>query len=238
MRIAVISDIHGNVEALRQVLADIGKRGVDSICCAGDIVGYGPFPNEAVQLLRERNIPSVMGNYDDTIGNSRLVCGCDYKDEESARIGAFSVQWTAENVSTENKLYLRQLPFEIDMGTENTRIRIVHGSPRKLNEYLSEDLSDKEINRILMECTADILVCGHTHVPFIKTVGGKLLVNAGSVGKPKHGDPRASYVIIEVNGQSTAEIIFVKYDAELTARAMEEKGLPDGLVDVIRTGKA
>ena len=238
MRLAVISDIHGNLEALKKVLADIEKRGVDTICCAGDIVGYGPFPNEVIQLLRERKIPSVMGNYDDTIGNSRLICGCDYKDEEAALIGAFSVQWTSENVTAENKLYLKQLPFGIDMGTENAGIRIVHGSPRKLNEYLYESLADKEVNSILMECTADILVCGHTHIPFTRLVGGKLLVNAGSVGKPKHGDPRASYTVIEVNGNSRAEIIFVEYDAASTAKAMAERGMPEGLIAIIRTGKA
>jgi len=238
MRLAVISDIHGNLEALKQVLADIEKREVDAVCCAGDIVGYGPFPNEVIQLLQGRNIPSVMGNYDDTIGNSRMVCGCDYKDEEAALMGAFSVQWTSENVTAENKLYLKQLPFEVDMGTENASIRIVHGSPRKFNEYLHENLTDKEVNNILMECTADVLVCGHTHIPFIRSVGGKLVVNAGSVGKPIHGDPRSTYAIIEVNSKNTAEIIFVEYDAASTGKAMAERGMPEVLIDIIRTGKS
>ena len=236
MRIAVISDIHGNLEALRAVLADIEKREVDMVYCAGDIVGYGPFPNEVIALLQEKSISSVMGNYDDTIGNSRLVCGCDYKDELSARIGALSVQWTADNVTEANRQFLSRLPFEIDIATDNYSVKVVHGSPRRINEYLHRDLSTKEINRILVECTADILVCGHTHIPYERSVGNKLLVNAGSVGKPKHGDPSASYCIIEIHDITSVNIMYVSYDYDITARAIIEKGLPEELAEIIRKG--
>ncbi len=235
MRIAVISDIHGNLSALNAVLDDIEKKGVDSVCCAGDLVGYGPFPNEVIDLLREKHIASVMGNYDYAVGNSRIVCRCRYKDEEAAQIGAASLQWTTENVTGSNREYLRMLPFEIAVGTDNCGVRLIHGSPRRFYEYLDKDLDDRELNKLLFECVADVLVCGHTHIPYARWLAEKLVVNAGSVGKPRGGDPRASYCIIKINGKPEAEICYVEYDIESTARAIIEKGLPAKLADNLRT---
>ncbi|PKM81654.1 MAG: YfcE family phosphodiesterase [Firmicutes bacterium HGW-Firmicutes-14] len=237
MKIAVISDIHGNLAALQAVLADIEHKGPDYVCCAGDLVGYGPFPNEVINVIRENKIPSVLGNYDDAIGNRRIVCGCDYKDDESAAIGSASIQWTSEQITEENRAFLKDLPFGIDLGTENCGVRVVHGSPRRLNEYLHQELEEKVLNELLVECTAGVIVCGHTHVPYFKHIGGKLLVNAGSVGKPRHGDPRASYSVVEINGTARAKIYYVEYDVESTAGAIIEKGLPEVLAQKIRTGR-
>jgi putative phosphoesterase len=236
MKIAVISDIHGNLAALQAVLKDIETKGVDFIICAGDLVGYGPQPNEVISILRESNISSVMGNYDQAVANSQSSCGCNYTDDELARAGAASLCWTSGILTDESREYLLRLPFELDIGTDNSSVKIVHGSPRRINEYLHQELSDKEVNALLMECTAEVLVCGHTHIPYIKALGGKLLVNAGSVGKPKHGDPRASYCIIEINGCNKAEICYIEYDCESTARKIIETGLPELFAKSIRTG--
>jgi len=113
LKIAVISDIHGNIVALQAVLKDISKRKVDMTYCAGDLVGYAPFPNEVIDLLKENKIPVIMGNYDDAIGNQLFVCGCDYKDEQARALGEKSMTWTKEHVTEENKEYLRNLPVEV-----------------------------------------------------------------------------------------------------------------------------
>lgn len=236
MKFAVISDAHGNLAALRAVLADIEQKGIDSIFCAGDLVGYGPYPYEVIELIKQKRIPSVMGNWDYTVGNSRIVCRCRYKDEKWAGIGTAAVQWTLENVTEKNKEYLQKLPFELAVGTDATGVRIVHGSPRRNYEYLDKDMDEKALNQLLFECRADAIICGHTHIPYIRKIGDKLLINAGSVGRPKHGDPRASYCIIEINGDIKAEICYTGYDFESTAREIIDRGLPAELADVIRTG--
>lgn len=108
MKIAVISDIHGNLHALQAVLSDIMANEVDMVYCAGDLVGYAPFPNEVINLIRLNGIPSVLGNYDDTIANNRLVCGCDYKNEKAQALGEISIAWTKAHVTEENADMLRQ----------------------------------------------------------------------------------------------------------------------------------
>lgn len=237
MRIAVISDIHGNLAALQAVLEDLPRHDVDTICCGGDLVGYGPFPNEVIALLRSANIPCVMGNYDDAVGNRRITCGCAFPDQDTAGIANRSLEWTGARVSEENREYLKNLPFALDVGTASCSVHIVHGSPRRLNEYLHQEIGEKELNEFLCECTAQVVVCGHTHVPYYKNIAGKLLVNAGSVGQPKHGNPRASYCIIDINGQVGVRIHYLPYDFESTAQAISANGLPEALAQIIRTGR-
>ncbi|MHB9092205.1 MAG: metallophosphoesterase family protein, partial [Chloroflexota bacterium] len=109
MRIAVLSDVHGNKHALEAVLADIDSQGIDRVYCLGDLVGYGAFPNEVIALIRERGIPTVMGNYDEGVGFDRDECGCAYTDPEMRRLGDLSLMWSREQVTAENKAFLRAL---------------------------------------------------------------------------------------------------------------------------------
>lgn len=240
MRIAVISDIHSNLYALEAVLKDIETRGVSNVYCSGDLVGYGPRPNEVIELIKGNNIPTVMGNYDDAIGNMRFICGCDYKDEKALRLGESSIAWTKEKTSDENKGWLRELPGEIRLLVNGLKILLVHGSPRAFNEYLYENTAEDYLNELLTENDADVLVCGHTHLPYIKRILNGYVVNAGSAGKPKHGNPNATYVILEAAGAGILkeEIIQVQYSYEETAREIEEFGLPNKFAEIIRTGRA
>lgn len=237
MRAAVISDIHANIDALKAVLRDIAERGTDQVYCAGDLVGYAPFPNEVIELIRQLQIPSVMGNYDDGVGNMRLICGCDYKDEQAQALGEKSILWTKEHTSEENKEYLRNLPEKIIFTGGGRTVLLVHGSPERLNEYICEDTADEYLKEILNRAEADILICGHTHKPFHRTVEDKHVINAGSVGKPKHGDPRATYVIVSFDGDIDVEIRKVPYDYEAAAKAIEQSDLPNEFAELIRTGK-
>ncbi|WP_333871596.1 metallophosphoesterase family protein [Desulforamulus putei] len=239
MKIAVFADVHSNLLGLEAALQDIEKREISRIYCAGDLVGYGPRPNEVIALLRRKAIPTVMGNYDDAIGNMRFICGCDYKDEKALKLGERSVLWTKEHTSEENKAWLRELPQRVAFTEEGFRFLIVHGSPRQLNEYLFENTPDEYLNELLAENNCDVLICGHTHLPFHKTLAKGHIINVGSAGKPKHGNPNVTYAILDVAERNlTVEFIQVPYDFEQTAREIEEVGLPSEFAQMIRTGKA
>ncbi|MDU6249878.1 MAG: metallophosphoesterase family protein, partial [Paeniclostridium sordellii] len=187
MRIATISDIHSNLYALNEVLADIEKRNVDMVVCTGDLVGYATRPNEVIETLRKNKVLTIMGNYDEAIGNFKIICGCDYPDPKDAEKASLSMKFTSEETTDENKAYLRNLPKEAVISFNNKTIRFVHGSTRLINEYLKEN--SKEADEVMNNLDEDILVCGHTHIPYVKSYGEKLLVNAGSVGKSKTGSP-------------------------------------------------
>lgn len=236
MRIATISDIHSNLYALNEVLADIEKRNVDMVVCTGDLVGYATRPNEVIETLRKNKILTIMGNYDEAIGNFKIICGCDYPDPKDAEKASLSMKFTAEETTDENKAYLRNLPKEAVISFNNKTIRFVHGSTRLINEYLKEN--SKEADEVMNNIDEDILVCGHTHIPYVKSYGEKLLVNAGSVGKSKTGSPNANYVIIDIiDSIVEVEIIEVFYDFEKVAKEIEEnKILPNDFARLIREG--
>ena len=246
MRIAVISDIHSNVYALDEVLVDLQKRNVDMTVCTGDLVGYATRPNEVIETLKNNKILTIMGNYDESIGNFKIVCGCDYPDPKDAEKAGLSMHFTGQETTDENKAYLRNLPKEATFTFNNKTIRFVHGSTRVINEYLKEN--SKEADEVMNELVEDILVCGHTHIPYAKYYGEKLLVNVGSVGKPKTSSPNANYVIIDIkNNEEVAkdssnvevEIIEVSYDFEKIAREIEENEiLPNDFARLIREGSS
>lgn len=237
MKIAVISDIHANLPALKSVLEDITRRGADRILCAGDLVGYAPFPNEVIGLVRDRGIDSVLGNYDDGVGFERGDCGCAYKDDHSRELGRVSIAWTTSEVTSENKAFLRSLPENILLEATGRRVMVVHGSPRKINEYLYEDKPEATLRRVIEASGADVLVCGHTHIPYHKVINGKHLVNAGSVGKPKHGQPNAVYALVSLGEDVEVTFVEVPYDVETTARAIENSDLPDEFAQMLRHGR-
>lgn len=246
MRIAVISDIHSNIYALDAVLIDIENRNIDLIVCTGDLVGYGTRPNEVINTIRKNRVLTIMGNYDDAIGNYRLVCGCDYPDPKDAEKASASMSFTLQETSDENKAYLRNLPKELVLTFNNKSIRFVHGSTRLINEYLKEN--SHEANEVMNEIKEDILVCGHTHIPYFKQYGEKLLVNAGSIGKPKTNKPDANYVIINIQNDDeiektpstvSIEMVEVNYDYEIAAKEIEENEiLPNRFARLLREGSA
>lgn len=239
MKIALFADVHSNLLGLQAVLADIRQRDVDATYCLGDLVGYGPRPNEVIELLRQEDIPTIMGNYDDAIGNMRFICGCDYKDEQAMKLGESSILWTKEHTSEENKAWLRQLPERLEFAAEGLKFLLVHGSPRQLNEYLFENTSEEVLAQFLVESKCDVLACGHTHLPYHKQVAGGHVVNVGSAGKPKHGNANVGYALMNVTeGNLTVEFIQVPYDFEQTASEIESVGLPKEFAEIIRTGKA
>ncbi len=184
-QIAVFGDLHGNSAATEAVLADIEREAPDEQICLGDLVGYGACPNRTIDLIRERGVPTIMGNYDDGVGFNRDDCGCAYKDAAERDRGQQSLMWTRKVVTDDRKAFLCALEPELRREIHGVRLRFVHGSPRRMNEYLFEDRDPASLPRIARGADTDVLVFGHTHVPWSKRIEGVLMVNAGSVGKPR-----------------------------------------------------
>jgi len=240
LRIAIFSDVHGNIHSLEPTLEQIEAGDYDRVVCCGDLVGYGAFPNEVVEFIEAAEIQTIMGNYDEGVAYDKGDCGCVYKDKGLERAGRLGYLWTTREVTPENKAILRGLPRRLEIAPrKGPKILIVHGSPRAINEYLFENRPESVFRHVSEQVDADILVFGHTHIPFDKTVGKVRFINCGSVGMPKDGDPRACYVSIEIDsGNSASEVGVtfkrVKYDVESAARAIERKGLPPEFADMLR----
>jgi len=236
--IAIFGDIHANLPALEAVWADMDRRAVSACYCLGDLVGYGVHPNEVIAWLRDHQIPTIMGNYDLGVGNSSDDCGCAYKDATAEALGKRSIAWTNAHTTEANKAYLRSLVAAIPLSLGDLRVRLVHGSPRRINEYLYADRPDANLERLLNLAEANVLVCGHTHIPYQRVLpSGRQVVNAGSVGKPKDGDPRACYVILDgVEGDLQVEFVRVPYDIERAARAIEASAMPHEYAALLRSG--
>jgi len=238
MRIAIFGDIHGNRHALDATLTDIRAQTPDSLYCLGDLVGYGAFPNEVTARIQAEGHATVMGNYDDGVGYDRGECGCAYRDATDQELGQQSLAWTRRETTADHKAFLRTLLPEIRLEVDGKRVLLVHGSPRKMNEYLFENRPISSFQRLAQSSNADVIVFGHTHVPYTKTVDGVLFVNAGSVGKPKDGDPRACYALVDL--ASAAPVVFrrVPYDVAAAAQAIRLSDLPDKFAADVEHGGA
>lgn len=237
--LVLFSDIHANLPALEAVFADMDRRGLENRFCLGDLVGYGASPNEVVEAIRRAKTQVILGNYDQGVGNSSEECGCAYRDETAKALGQCSIAWTNAHTTDENKTYLRQLPRQLSLSLGELRVLLVHGSPRKVNEYLYEDRPVSSLERMLDLSGADVLVCGHTHLPYHRILpSGRHVINAGSTGKPKDGDPRAGYVILKAVGRDLkVEFIRVPYDIEAAACAIEATELPAEFARMLREGR-
>ena len=237
MRLAVFSDIHSNILALNKVLADIEKQNCNAVYCLGDLVGYGPRPNEVIEVITNRGIPTVMGNYDDGVGYDRGDCGCAYITNEEKQNGHKSIEWTTKRITDYNKRKLRDLHDNIILQVEEKKVLLVHGSPRRINEYLYEDRPEKNLSRMLSAVGTDVLVCGHTHRPYHRTVDGVHIINDGSVGKPKDGDNRACYAIIEISEEVSVEFRRVTYPIKKVSMEIVQYGLPRAFAEALRNGE-
>ncbi|MEO8583427.1 MAG: metallophosphoesterase family protein [Flavitalea sp.] len=256
MNIVLFSDIHANLPALEAFFKDVDSRNPDAIYCLGDLVGYNIWPNEVVNEIRKRKIPTIAGNYDFGIGRMSSECGCAYKTDHDKDNGKISIAFTNLIMKDDERKYLRTLPahirVEFQLNENKLNLLLVHGSPRKINEYLFEDREEKSMLRIMEQADADIMCFGHTHKPYhriLNSGGGEQnhfrhAVNIGSVGKPKDGNPQGGYVVLTINDNSSIldknsiQIEFVRfnYDVETAAKAVEESPLPNEFADMLRNG--
>ncbi len=246
MRYALISDIHANLPALEAVLADIARQlDVGATYHLGDLVGYAPWPDEVVELISRHGIAGVAGNYDSTVGADYKHCGCRYEDPRQEELSHISYDWTRRHVSAATKAYLAALPFRIDLlpnggHAAGPRAILVHGTPTLNTLYWDQDRPDDFCLKMASHAGAkagDVIAFGHTHQPWHREVGGIHFVNTGSVGRPKDGDWRAGYVLLDLgSGPVRVEVERVAYDLERTVRGILESDLPDEFAEYLKTG--
>lgn len=237
MKIALFSDVHANLPAFNALLNDLDEKRPDAIYCLGDLIGYHVWPNEVIAQLRSRNISTIAGNHDLKIKKETDGTGKDF---------AYHI------VNEENKSFLKALPahirLEYQFGGKLMTILLVHGSPRSNDEYTLEDLDESYVRGMLYEAKADILFCGHSHKPYHRIIAAQdagsvyHIINTGSVGKPKDGNPKGGYVMLTLDehsnltdsGSINVEFVRFGYDVETAAKAIEDSPLPDEFADRLR----
>jgi putative phosphoesterase len=219
MQVGLISDVHANRPALEAVLEDMPD--VDAIVHAGDVVGYGPFPSEVIEIFRENDIVSIQGNHD------RGVLG-DFHDNFH-EIPKSAALWTTEQLTDDELAYIESLPIEREL--YDGRVKVAHGAPDKPNTYtypedFSADLLGEE----------SVLVIGHTHLQAKSEFDEGVVVNPGSVGLPRDGDWRAAYAVLDVEA-GTVDLHRVEYPKAETQEKIEAYGLPEVLIDGLENGE-
>lgn len=246
-RYALISDIHANLPALEAVLDHIAATpNINPTYHLGDLVGYAPWPDEIVALLRTRGIDGISGNYDSTVATDYEHCGCKYEDPLQEKLSHLSFAWTKQHTSPETKAFLGALPFRLDVKPNGGHapgptIMLVHGTPTLNTVYWTEDRPDSfclQMASLAGARSGDVIAFGHTHLPWHREVDGIHFVNTGTVGRPKDGDWRAGYTLLEIDeGVVAVQYVRVEYDVEQTARAIKESGLPNDFADFLQKGK-
>jgi predicted phosphodiesterase len=246
MKIALISDIHANLPALQAVLAEIDRRGdVDATYHLGDLVGYAPWPNETVELIRERGITGIAGNYDSTVATDYKHCGCKYEDPRQEELSHLSYAWTREHTNAEAKKFLGALAFRLDVRPLGGHLGgptliLVHGTPTMNTLYWTEDRPDSFCTKMADTAGAkagDVIAFGHTHLPYHRVVEGIHFVNTGSVGRPKDGDWRAGLVLLDIGaGNPAVEFVRVDYDVKKAADAIRASDLPADFAEFLESG--
>ena len=217
-KVAFLSDVHANLEALQAVLEKLGDM---SIYCLGDVVGYGASPNEVIALLRSRGVTSVLGNHDYAV-----ITGST--SDFNAR-AAISAKWTMKVISAESKEYLKSLPQELSLDVEDSRMYLTHGSPLDhLWEYVDPGTHSELFEFYLKKISARLIALGHTHVPYVWKGENGTVLNPGSVGQPRDGDSRSSYAVATIgNGEAEVEEERVSYDIREAAEKIRRAGLPE-----------
>ena len=225
MKIALISDIHGNLEAFTAVLKEIKKRNINEIYGCGDIVDYGANSNECIDLIRKYKIKSVMGNHDlNAVTLERIEWFNDIAQE--------SVKITNKLLTKKNKNFLLKLPKKLEV--EN--MFLVHGSPRDyLYEYIYPDTPDDIFEDFFKIAKKQIIIMEHTHIPFIKKFKEGSIINAGSVGQPRDGNNKACFCILD-NEKVKAETVRVEYDISKAADKILKIGMPHFLAERLYQG--
>jgi putative phosphoesterase len=228
VRLILLADIHSNIVALKEVLAHAGSA--DKIICAGDIVGYNPWPNECIHMIQKMNIDSVMGNHD-------LASATDIATEFNP-YAEVAVHFTHKQLTKNNLLFISNLPERLEFKIDNVKICVYHGSPRDpISEYVFPTTPEKFVRSLLDQSGGDVLILGHTHIPMIFNFDGRYVVNPGGVGQPRDGNPRASYMALNVDqNKVTLEHYRVEYNIDMVAHAIRAFGLPKMLADRLYRG--
>jgi len=225
MKIAVISDIHANLHALEAVFADLYAEQVDTVYCLGDLVGYGAFPNEVVGFIHDHRIPAVLGNFDEAAAFDLHKPGCRENDVDEYWKVMENFRWTKDVLSDANRSFLQTLPMQLRFKAGSRRVLLVHGSPRRINEYLMADLPIATFEQVSRLAGCELLCVGHTHEQYHRRTGMTSIINPGSVGIPLEGT-KAEYAILDLSWRLQVDFRRVDYDVESAVKALKNRNLP------------
>jgi predicted phosphodiesterase len=239
MRLALFGGVYNNDRALGAVLEDVRRRGVDLAWCLGDLGGFGPHPDRAIERLRASGVPSLRGNYDDSVGHDRDDCACGYTDPRDEHFAQVSYDYTAARTSAGHKAWLRALPEQARLEAGGRRVLLCHGSPRRVNEFLWESTcSDAFLEWLCEAYAADLIACAHTGIPWRRALpSGRHVVNVGAIGRPANdGCTEVWYAVLDLDREVGVELVPVGYDHLALAREMRDERLPEEFVATILTG--
>ncbi|MFX1704737.1 metallophosphoesterase family protein [Chitinophaga sp. CC14] len=230
LKLAIISDIHANLPALISVLEDIEQFGAHQVYCLGDLTDAAPWHNEVIDLIRQKNIPVIMGNHDERIAFDHPVYPLSKHTPEEQAARLLAINYTKETIKPQHAAFLAELPRHIQMDVAGLKVLLVHGSTRSNDEYLYHDHDENDLLGMMDEHHADIMVTGHTHLSYIRPLkaAGKMVINTGSVGRSKEKDRLASYLQLTVTGSEiTPAIRKVPYPVEETIAGIRNSPIPD-----------
>jgi hypothetical protein len=240
MRLAMFGGIYSNHLALDAVLADIRDQAPDLTWCLGDLGGFGPNPDRAADRMRASGVPMLRGNYDASIGGDMGDCGCGYTDPRDNHFAQVSFDYTRARTSGDHKRWMLDLPESHAFEATGRRVRLCHGSPREVNEFLWDSTcSDAFLEWLCDTHETDLLLCTHTGLHWHRALpSGRHVVNVGAIGRPANdGTPRIWYALISMNPQGL-DVSFraISYDHEALAKEMAAEALPEEFIVTIRTG--
>lgn len=240
IQIAIFSDVHGNLPALEAVLNDIDQRGIHQKFCLGDLVDFAPWGNEVIERIKSLNIPCLLGNHDERIAFDIQVFPLSKHSAEETEARFIAIDHSKENISSENKKFLSELPFHLKLnykvGNKHWNIQLVHSSLESNDTYLYESENDEVFMSMLEASNTDLIVMGHTHLSFTKQVENKKwAVNCGSVGRSKEENRLASYLILTIGEDHLVpDIVQIAYPIEETIRGIKESDIPNYYADFLR----
>ncbi len=226
VKIAVLSDVHANLPALERVIQDAQERGVDVFLNAGDSIGFGPYPNEVIELLCEKNVLSILGNYDLEVIEGKTKS----KGEKN-----FAFKFARKELARSCEYYLYSLPRELRLEVAGKKLLVTHGSPESIEEHIYHDTPVERLKILADAAKADLIIVGHSHEQFWKQVNGASFINPGSVGRPGDGNPKAAYAILSFN-PFKVELVRLDYDVEAAANALRKKALPESFAQMLLRG--
>ena len=225
-KIAVLADIHGNLHALKAVINDAKQQGIDIFLNAGDLIGFGVFPNEVIKLLILEKTVSVIGNFD-------LEALGEHKNGNSER--NLALKYTQKELSKPCEEYLHSLPERITFEVAGKKLLMTHGSPLDLSEHIYHDTPTARLQELSKVADADIIIVGHSHEQFVREIENVSFINPGSVGRPYDGNPQAAYAIVSFK-PFCVEFKRVDYSVESAAQAMRKKRLPESFAQMLLSG--
>jgi len=238
-RLAFFGGVYSNARALEAAIEDARRRGADAMYALGDFGAFGPHPDRIFPILAEAGVLAIQGNYEESLSEGAEDCRCGYTDPRDNHFARLSYDYTAAKTSERWKRWMATLPKTRRLSIGGRRILLVHGSPRKINEFLWDSTSSTSfLEKLLADADADVLVCTHTGLFWERRLpSGGLVVNCGALGRPANdGRTNVWYALATFGEDVSVEFAPVNYDFEAMAREMEEERLPREFVETIRTG--